>query len=381
MRTGTAKVPLHGGFCPPWLFEKMKQLASVIIEAIVYEYGTAEVMRRLADPVWFQSFGSVVGFDWHSSGLTTVLCGDLKEGLKDRQGELGLFIAGGKGRVARQTPQEIQVVGDKYGLANDLNNLQRVSRLVAKVDSAAVQDGYQLYHHVFIFNAKGNWAVVQQGMNETEGYARRYHWLSEGLRSYVDNPHAGICGRPEANVLNLVCHENLATRTASVELCYEKPAKILNLVKLLREAEPDSKLIGLFDEPPAGCVQTTLIMPRCHFIPSTAYLDKILYKIYERPPENYEKLLETEGVGASTLRALAMVAEITHGAKPTFCDPVRYAFAHGGKDGFPHPVNKEDIARSLEVMRKALTKARLGNQEKLKALRNLAKQERRLEIK
>lgn len=297
------------------------------------------MLRRLSNPIWFQAFGSVVGFDWHSSGLTTVLCGALKEGLRDRQGELGLFLAGGKGKASRKTPYEIRYAGEKYGLSNDLSNLKRISKLVAKVDSSAVQDGYQLYHHFFVFDKAGNWSVVQQGMNEEAKFARRYHWLSEGLASCVDDPHQGICGKPEGNVLNLVAHNNVATRTASVELCSEPP--------------------------------------KSHPIPSPGYLNKILYKIYDKPPESYEGLLELPGVGASTLCALAMVAEITHGTKPTFQDPVRYAFAHGGKDAFPFPVNKEDIQHSLDIMKSALSKAKLGNTDKMK----LAFQEKQLEIK
>lgn len=227
MRTGVAKAPLHGGHCPPWLFEKMKQLGAAIIEVIVYEYGSGEVLRRLSDPVWFQTFGSVLGFDWHSSGLTTVVCGALKDGLRDRQGELGLFVAGGKGKTSRRTPDEIAAAGERYGLDNDLAALTRTSRLVAKVDSAAVQDGYQLYHHFFVFDRAGNWAVVQQGMNEQEGWARRYHWLSEGLKSFVNEPHQGVCGRPAAGVINLVAADSEATRLASVELCQVNPRQVL----------------------------------------------------------------------------------------------------------------------------------------------------------
>lgn len=370
MRTGMAQVPLHGGHCPPWLFEKMKQLSAAIIQVIVYEYGPAEVLRRLADPVWFQAFGSVVGFDWHSSGLTTVLCGALKEGLREQMGELGIFFAGGKGRVARQTPQEIYDAGAKYGLANDLAALERTSKMVAKVDAAAVQDGYQLYHHFFVFDRQGHWAVVQQGMNETNRYARRYHWLSEGLTSFTENPHTGICGRPEPHVLNLVAADNRATRIASVELCREKPDKIINILAGLTPAKA---------APPSnGSLFTELALPRTHSIPSTRYLNKILYQIYAKPPETYEKLLATPGVGASTLRALAMVAEVTHGATPTYADPVRYAFAHGGKDSYPFPVNRRDMEHSLRVLRTALEKGKLGNREKLDALRKLARQEEQI---
>ncbi|MCR4442366.1 MAG: DUF763 domain-containing protein [Peptococcaceae bacterium] len=343
MRTGIASIPLHGGHCPPWLFEKMKKLGTAIIQVIVYEYGTAEVLTRLSDPVWFQTLGSVLGFDWHSSGLTTVLCGALKEGVVEMQGELGLFFAGGKGRTSRQTPQEIAEAGEKYGLPGSYEVLQRASRMVAKVDSAAVQDGYQLYHHFFAFDKNGRWAVVQQGMNEANRYARRYHWLSDNVKSFVEEPHTGICGTREKEVLNLVSQENSKLRTASVELCSEKPEKLIKL-----------------------------IMPAGHDIPRQAYLNKILYKLYERPPQYYETLLETPGVGASTLRALVMVAEATHGVKPSYQDPVRYAFAHGGKDGFPFPVQRKDYEYSIEVLEKAVQKAKMGCSDRLAALRRLA---------
>lgn len=408
MRTGMTHVPLHRGHCPPWLFEKMKQLSAVMVEVIAIEYGTAEVLRRLSDPIWFQSFGSVLGFDWHSSGLTTVLCGALKEGLRDNQGELGLFFAGGKGRASRKTPEEIIQAGDKYGLSNDLADLQRTSRMVAKVDSAAVQDGYQLYHHVIVFDRDGNWAVVQQGMNKTNHYARRYHWLSETLQSYVEEPHRAICGDPASDVLNLVSKHNEATRLASVELCRERPETVVGILESLTRgmshaSAPKPEQLTLFDEelrprhfpevtsiptnktpshpstkstpPSATAALSAMTMPRDHSIPRPHYLNKILHQLYERPLKNYEGLLESRGVGPSTLRALAMVAEVTHGVRPSFADPVRYAFAHGGKDHFPFPVKESDLEHSLAVLRKAVERAKLGQQDKLEALRRLARRE------
>lgn len=408
MRTGMTHVPLHEGHCPPWLFEKMKRLSAVMIEVIAIEYGTAEVLRRLSDPIWFQSLGSVLGFDWHSSGLTTVLCGALKEGLRDNQGELGLFFAGGKGRASRKAPEEITQAGDTYGLSNELADLLRTSRMVAKVDSAAVQDGYQLYHHVFIFDRDGNWAVVQQGMNKTNRYARRYHWLSETLQSYVEDPHQAICGEPASGVLNLVSKRNEATRLASVELCHERPETVAGILESLAcekslPPTPEPEQLALFDEelrprhfsketdnpghqtksfpelrsaltaPTASL--SVMTMPRAHPIPSPRYLNKILHRLYERPLQDYEHLLETRGVGPSTLRALAMVAEVTHGVQPSFSDPVRYAFAHGGKDGFPFPVQKDDLEHSLTVLRTAVEHAKLGRRDRLEALRRLARQE------
>jgi len=391
MKTGIANVPLHGGHCPPWLFEKMKQLGAAMVEVIVLEYGPSEVLRRLSDPVWFQTFGSVMGFDWHSSGLTTVVCGALKEGLSKSQGELGVFFAGGKGKASRQTPLEIVEAGEKYGLSNDLVSLQETSRLVAKIDSAAVQDGYQLYHHFFIFDRDGNWAVIQQGMNEENRYARRYHWLSENLRSFVNDPHSAICGLPETNVLNLVYHANQATREASVELCREKPervSKIYQSITAQNQSKQEKLQLSLFEEKSKQSIEPDLAspaeslrimtMPKHHPIPSSKYLDKILYQLYERPPGSYKSLIETPGVGSSTLRALAMVAEVTHGVSPSFQDPVRYTFAHGGKDGYPFPVQRNDITHSIEVLHTAIAKAKLGEKDKLNALRKLAEGEQRL---
>lgn len=393
MKTGIANAPLHGGHCPPWLFKKMRDLGASIIEVIVMEYGTAEVLRRLSDPVWFQSFGSVLGFDWHSSGLTTVVCGALKEGLRNAQGELGLFLVGGKGKASRRTPLEIMEAGDKYSLSNDLMHLQQTSRMVAKVDSAAVQDGYQLYHHFLVFDWEGNWAVIQQGMNSENRYARRYHWLHEGLTDFTRDPHKAICGTKENKVLNLVSGDNEATRIASVEICHEKPNEIKRVYDAItqnRTAKNNSnQQLNLFED---DCVSlapiersvleesTSIItMPANHSIPSPRYLDKILYKIYDNPPESYRQLLELQGVGPSTLRALAMVAEITHGAQPTFYDPVRYAFAHGGKDNYPFPVNRNDITQSLDVLKQAIEKGKIGEKDKLHSLRRLAKQEEIIE--
>lgn len=390
MRTGMAQAPLHGGHCPPWLFKKMKELGASIVQVMVMEYGTLEVLRRLSDPVWFQSFGSVLGFDWHSSGLTTVVCGALKEGLREAQGEIGLFLVGGKGKASRRTPLEIVEAGDKYGLSNDLTQLQQISRLVAKVDSAAVQDGYQLYHHFFVFDRSGNWTVIQQGMNDQSRYARRYHWLSEEHNGFTRDPHKAICGMHEENVLNLVSGQNQATRLASVEICREKPGEIKKVFDAIVNQRTEQKRqvpyqLSLFEDEPESNAsmeksllnqsRPILTMPADHRIPSPRYLDKILYKIYDKPPETYEGLLELKGVGPGTLRALAMVAEITHGAQPSFHDPVRYAFAHGGKDRHPFPVQRKQINHSLTVLRKAIENGKMGEKDKLQSLRRLAKQE------
>lgn len=397
MRTGTADLPLHGGKCPPWLFSRMTRLGAAIIEAIVEEYGPQEVLRRLADPFWFQALGCVLGFDWHSSGLTTTVCGALKEGLAPRQGDLGLFFAGGKGKTSRKTPQEIQEAGEKYGLPSAIAELQYASRMVAKVDSAALQDGYQLYHHFFVFTADGSWAVVQQGMNEETRWARRYHWQSHGLRDFVCEPHAAVCGQRSPVVLNLVAREGEASRQGMTLLAREHPDRVLAEVKQIvekqrEEASPCRQVLlpssspgqtpslpGLLPEqnwggvgpPPGQPSSGRLVLPRPHYVPGATYLDKALRAAYERQPANFQDLLAVPGVGPNTLRALAMVAEVIYGARPSFRDPVRYSFAHGGKDGHPYPVDRQTYDHSIAVLEEALRKARIGELDRLKALRRL----------
>jgi hypothetical protein len=354
-KTGSAVSLLHGGHCPPWLFEKMTQLSAAIVEAVATEFGTAEVLRRMADPVWFQAFGSVIGFDWHSSGLTTVGLGALKEGMASRQRDLGIFLVGGKGRSSRKTPDEIDSIGSELGLASSIGQLKQVSRTVAKVDSALIQDGYQLYHHVMLFNIKGEWAVIQQGMNDASHTARRYHWLSENVTSYISEPHQGIVGRIVPNVLDLTDRHNREIQDHSVTLAHH-PEDVLLALRTLNNTH---------DQP-------ELIMPPRHDIPQAQRLNKILYQIYDRAPEDYLSLVQMPGVGPSTLRALAMVSEIVFGAPITYHDPVRYSFAHGGKDGIPFPVNRDDYTSSLQVLEEAVRHAKIQDRTKMDSLRKLA---------
>ena len=384
MRTGMANLPLHPGKCPPWLFSHMKELGSAIVRAVVEEYGSREVLVRLSDPFWFQAMGCVLGFDWHSSGLTTTVCGALKEGLKPYQGELGLFLAGGKGNTSRKTPQEIITAGEKYALSNDLQSLTYASKMAAKVDSAALQDGYQLYHHFFVFNSAGNWAVVQQGMNELNRYARRYHWLGEGISDFVCEPHSGISCEQRGTVLNMVAGESGEARTASAELARERPEFVLNVLKKMQKKPGSTRkpvqLAFNFDSegdivsglPYVQEPALQLDLPAEHYIPNSGRMNSILYKIYERQPEDFETLLAMQGVGPASVRALAMVAEIVHGVKLSFRDPVRYSFAHGGKDGIPFPVDRQTYRQTIDVLEGALKRAKLGNSDKLKAFKRLA---------
>jgi hypothetical protein len=353
-RTGYASLPLHGGKAPAWLFGRMVRLSREIVTYIAGEFGTGEVLRRLSDPYWFQAFGCVLGFDWHSSGVTTTVCGAVKEGIKDIDRDLGFFAAGGKGRTSRKTPAEIVESCDRLG--RDPQPLVYASRTAAKVDSAAVQDGYQLYHHVFFFTKAGEWCVVQQGMSDATGTARRYHWLSEHLASFVDEPHQAVCCDARSETLNLVAHENSAVREASATLAAQKPAETLAAVA----ATP------------------ALRMPARHqLLPeldvADRHLEKILLKTYERSPENFEQLLGIEGVGPKTLRALALASELVHGTPATMRDPARFAFAHGGKDGTPFPVDRLTYDKTIEIMNKAINRAAIDRSEKVKAFARLAR--------
>jgi len=353
-RTGTALLPLHGGCCPRWLFEKMQRLGIAILEVIVRESGPREVLRRLSDPLWFQSLGCVVGFDWHSSGLTTTLCGALKEGLRGRERDLGLVIAGGKGGVSRNTPQEIFQAVERLAWGVEVEELVFKSRMAAKIDNAALQDGYTLYHHVFVFTRDGLWAVIQQGLNEANRLARRYHWLGEKVKDMVCEPHAAICCPAKGEALNMVAEEASLSRQVVSSLARERPERIAGEFKKILEK-------GVH-----------LALPWRHEIPRTEYLNKALLKLYEVQPQNFLQVLGVEGVGPKTIRALAMVAEVAYGAPASFRDPVRYSFAHGGKDGHPYPVDRNLYQHTLEMLEKALREAKMGRSEKLEAFRRLS---------
>ena len=361
-KSGSADLPLHGGHVPKLLAERMTRLGAVMTEAIVHHYGRDEFLRRLAHPFWFQSFGAVMGMDWHSSGITTSVIGALKRGLAPLQNELGIYVCGGRGKHSRQTPNELVSIGDRVGF--DGSALANASRLVAKVDSAAVQDGYQLYHHVFFFTAAGDWCVVQQGMSDATRTARRYHWLSDTVKSFVDEPHEAVCCDARAKTLNLVAHENNLVRRASVDLAAQRPSVTL-----------DALATGGPKRRPAAL--PLLEMPARHtlvpeFDVASPYLEKILLKTYERAPRDFEALLGIEGVGPKTLRALALASELVHGTPATMRDPARFSFAHGGKDGTPFPVDKLTYDRTIEILDKAINRSAIDRSEKVKAFRRLA---------
>jgi hypothetical protein len=351
--TGFASLPLHGGKAPAWLFGRMVRLSREIVIYLTSEFGAREVLRRLSDPFWFQAFGCVLGFDWHSSGVTTTVCGAVKEGIKEIDAELGFFAAGGKGNASRRTPQQIAESCGRIG--RDPNPLVYASRTAAKVDSAAVQDGYQLYHHVFFFTAAGDWSVVQQGMSDRDNTARRYHWLSEHVSSFVDDPHDAVCCDRTADTLNLVAHENEAVRRGSAALA---------------SGPPDVTLRALEKLPMLTMPKRHLLLPELDV--AGPYLEKILVKTYERAPEDFESLLAIEGVGPKTLRALALASELVHGTPAALRDPARFAFAHGGKDGTPFPVDRLTYEKTIEIFRKAINRSAIDRSEKVRAFRRLA---------
>jgi hypothetical protein len=329
----------------------MTQLAREVSELVVLEHGTDGFLARVSDPFWFQALGCVLGFDWHSSGLTTTTCGAIKEGIKGREEELGLFVAGGKGAASRKTPNEIATWGDRTGV--DADPLIDASRTSAKVDSAAVQDGYQIYHHVFLFDRTGDWAVVQQGMNEGNGMARRYHWLSQGVDDFVCEPHAAVCCDRRAETLNLVAEESGPTRRTSAELAMRRPVETSGELRRLK----------------------SLVLPRRHEIVFSDIrpdrLERIFVKTYEAQPETFRDLLTLPGVGAKTLRALSLVAELVYGDTPSYEDPARFSFAHGGKDGIPYPVDRPLYDQTIDLIDRAIRRAKLGREAELDALRRL----------
>ena len=353
MRTGTANLPLHGGRVPLWLAARMARLGRVIVEALVLEYGRGEVLRRLADPFWFQALGSVMGMDWHSSGITTSVLGALKRGLAPVEHELGIHVCGGRGRHSRRTPEELLALGERVSF--DAPALVRASRLVAKVDSAAVQDGFDLYLHGFVVTDDGHWTVVQQGMNPELRQARRYHWLWDRAGSFVEEPHAAIDGQPgTAPILNLTDRGAAAARSETVALAVSDPARVV------------------------AQVERVLSMPSHHDVRARNLdlrrLGAALQVAAKLGPAGFPELLLTPRIGQRTLFALALVAEVVHGARSRFTDPARFSFAHGGKDGHPFPVPLKIYDETLRVLRQAVDRAKLGQADKLAGLARLDEQ-------
>ena len=374
-RAGSADLPLHGGRVPEWLAGRMSKLGAVIAEAIVREYGRDEFLSRLASPFWFQSFGAVMGMDWHSSGITTSVIGALKRGLAPLQSELGLHVCGGRGRHSRRTPDELVAIGDRVGF--DGHALARASRLMAKVDSAAVQDGFELYLHGFIVADDGKWVVVQQGMKDATSTARRYHWQSAGVRDFVEAPHSAIEGEGQGTIVNLTDVRAARSRTLAIDLLGELgPDRLVAEVGRIegRDAAPADD-----DEP----MLPHLVMPAHHDVrPKDLILRRLhgsLAAAADRGPVDFAELLLVPGVGARTVRSLAMVAEVIHGAPHRFTDPGRFSMSKGGKDGAPFPVPLKVYDETIRVLKYAVVKARLGGSEELAAIRRLDAQARLVE--
>lgn len=378
-RTGIADLPLHTGTVPRWLADRMRDLGRLIAESIVENYGKREFLVRLSDPLWFQSLGAVLGMDWHSSGITTSVMYALKRGLNPIAKELGIFICGGRGKYSRETPAELLAFSDKTGLNGW--DLERASRLCAKVDNTAVQDGFQLYQHNFIVTDEGDWAVVQQGMNPAVRAARRYHWSSARLRSFVENPHSGVVGENRGEILNLTDLGAAPTRSSILSLSRENPDRVLHEISQM--VNPSTSIVvpeqfDLFDskpEPIEICHCRDLRMPSHHDVRmedvNLKRLGGVLATAYESNPNDFESLLLTPGLGPRTLQSLTLVSEVINGTPSRFSDPARYSFAHGGKDGHPFPVPCRIYDESIRILGTSIERAKLGERDKLECLNRL----------
>ena len=352
-RSGVADLPLHGGHVPQWLAERMTKLGTAITETIVHDYGSSAFLSRLSDPFWFQAFGAVMGMDWHSSGITTSVMGALKRGLTPRAAELGIYICGGRGRFSRNTPAELRLIADRRGFDGD--SLVRTSRLTARIDNNAIADGFQIYLHSFVVTSSGEWAVVQQGLNDRNGMARRYHWHSASVRDFVAEPHTGIVGENQGTIMNLVDAQAKKAQTALLEIAREHPERTLKGIRHLR-------------------------MPNHHEVRAENInlkrLGAVLAVAYERDLHDFAELLLLENLGPRTLQSLALVAEVVHGAPSRFGDPARFSFAHGGKDRHPFPVPLKTYDESLNFLRTSLDRAKLGGDEKRDKLDGFRRLER-----
>jgi len=363
-RTGMAKLPLHYGKAPHWLVVRMIGLAREITTIIIDEYGRDEFLKRISDPYWFQALGCVLGYDWHSSGVTTVLTGVLKTAIKPE--EHGIAVCGGKGKASMQAPIEISQVGDKFRFSTSrIDQLRYASRMSAKVDNTAVQAGYQLYHHAFVVAEDGKWAVVQQGMSIQDRTARRYHWLSEHVQNFVVEPHDAIVGDVQRNVaLDMTAKQSEDCRKVSTDIVKEQPKKLMRLLQSVRPTHQTSLQKWMPEAKYKEYVIEVLSMPN--------NLNwKAVKRAYEFQPKNYEQLLNIRGVGPATVRGLALIAELVYGAPPSWKDPVKYSFAYGGKDGVPYPVDRKAMDESIQILEDAVKNARIGDKERLKSLQRL----------
>jgi hypothetical protein len=366
-KTGIARLPLHYGKAPRWLVVRMQKLAREIVTIIVDEHGTGDFLERISDPFWFQALGCVLGYDWHSSGVTTVVTGVLKRAIVPE--EHGIAVCGGKGRISRQAPLEIENVGEKFGFSSEkINALRYASKMSAKVDNTAVQAGYQLYHHAFFVAEDEKWAVIQQGMCTQDRTARRYHWLSNNIKNFVVEPHNAIVGDVKRDVaLDMTAKGSEGCRKTSVDIAKELPKKNLQMLMSIRPAYQKSLQEWLPKKADAAWKEYSmdaLSMPwNINW--------KALQEVYEFQPSNYEELLGIRGVGPATVRGLALIAELIYGEKPSWKDPVKYSFAYGGKDGVPYPVNRKAMDESIHILKQAIQEAKVENKEKMRSLQRL----------
>lgn len=360
-RTGHADLPLHTGTVPRWLADRMMLLGTEIVEALLINYGKKEVLRRLSDPLWFQSLGAVLGMDWHSSGITTSVMYAFKRGINRRAREFGLCVCGGRGKFSRKTPDELLYLADATGLDGDM--LVRSSKLTAKVDSTAVQDGFQLYQHNFILSDEGDWAVVQQGMNVESKTARRYHWSSENIRSFVEEPHTGVTGENRGRILNLTAVEADKTRNSILSLTNENPDRMMKEIAKIKSGDIEVRN------------DRNLVMPAHHEVRAEDVdlkrLGAVLATAYTANNQDFESLLLTPGLGPRTLQSLTMVSEVIYGTPSRFTDPARFSFAHGGKDGHPFPVTTKIYDESIRILGDAIEKSKLGYNDKSECIRRL----------
>ena len=365
-RTGVANLPLHGGKAPAWLTVRMRKLAKEIASIMIDEHGTDTFLKRMSDPYWFQAFGCVLGYDWHSSGVTTVVTGILKQALSPE--EHGIAVCGGKGKTSRKTPMEIASIGEKFGFSeNYIQALTYTSRMTAKVDNTAIQAGYQLYHHAFLLSENEKWAVIQQGMSSEDRTARRYHWLSDTTASLIVEPHSAIVGDVKREkALNMTAKTSEGAREASVDIAKEPTAKIMRLFEATRPLHQKSLQEWLPKTKFSPWQQSieTLSMPR-------NINWETMHRVYEFQPSNYEELLSVKGVGPATVRGLALVAELIYGKKPSWADPVKFSFAYGGKDGVPFPVDRRAMDESILMLRQTVQAAKIGDKEKTRSLQRL----------
>jgi hypothetical protein len=380
MKRALATFTLDYGKCPPWLFSKMAKLGREISRVIIDEFGPDEYVKRLSDPVWFQSLGTVLAFDWNASGLTTILTAALKEAIRGEENSFGVFICGGKGVTSRKTPDEISSWGEKINLEeNFVNDLVYTSKMSAKVDSSLVQDGYQLYHHCLIFTKNGNWTVVQQGMNTANKTARRYHWFSEKVDDFVNEPHTGISSqRLNSEMLNLTSSKSRQTRSISYQLINSGKKSLFKDIEIMRKhASKVSKMLAFrYKSDEYVWLKLARNNFRHHAVEyenlwESKYLKRIFDNLTNDKPGNFEGLLATKGVGPKTIRALALVSEVIYGAKPSYEDPARYSFAHGGKDAVPYPVNRKVYNDTIITLRQVVRKSKINIKEKDKILKKL----------